>query len=576
MNERQVQWLERFALFAAVVTRVCGGWSLSKTGHGRHTLVDASTYWSQAGQLSAGKNPFKDGFYQPPGYPILLSWLQSAFGENLWAPRCVQLALGVLTVWALIRLGRRLGGQKVPYAGGLAGLLYALYGPPLMFELDLLTPAVTAAVTVAMLWLMRGGGKPLGIAVAAAVAGLASAVHPTFLVLGLVLVVFPLLGAPRKVTAVLPGLLGLVIGLMPMTQANIDRFEQVRFTSTNAGINFYLGNSSDWKRTSFIRPGLGFRKLALEAEPHRRDGFERNSYWRSRAFSDIAAAPHRWLLAMGTKAVWSVNNTEIPRNEDHRCRTVSGPLAWMGWMPVRYGLVFPLAFLGAVGLWRRQREDRFVVVAWAALHLPVVLFIVAARYRIATWPMMCLLAPLGLSQVRAWAGAAGLKGRWPWLGVLVLPFLPIDSKTEMDPAWCAHVEANLSFMDGDFEAAETRYQRAVDLDPNDWSARHWLAVTMMKRRGMGEAVEQVDAILEGFPDSFPMLKLRASLAERMGDPALAAEFMLSAYRVGGDRSRTGMQVLRLWEASAQDDRIGALLATDEKLARRWAQRKGPL
>jgi len=573
MNERQVQWLERLALSAAVVTRVCGGWALSETGHSRHALVDAATYWSQAGQLVAGKDPFRDGFYQPPGYPVLLSWIQSLFGESLWAPRCLQMVLGVLTVWALIRLGRRLGGQHVPYAGGLAGVLYALYSTPLMFELDLLTPAVTAAVTVAMLWLMRGGGKPLGIALAAALAGLASAVHPTFLVLGLVLAVFPMMGAERKVAALLPGFLGLAIGLMPMTQANIDRFEQFRVTSNNSGINFYLGNSADWKRTTFVRPGLGFRKLALEAEPHRRDGFERNAYWRSRAFSDIAAAPHRWLLAMGTKAVWSVNNTEIPRNEDHRCRTLSGPLAWMGWLPVRYGFVFPLAFLGALGLWRRQRADRFVVVAWAALHLPVVLFIVADRYRVATWPMMCLLAPLGLSQAKAWVASGGLRGRWPWLAVLVLPFLPIDSKTEMDPAWCAHVEANLSFMDGDTVTAEAQYMRAVELDPNDWSARHWLAVTMMKRRAFGEAVEHVDAILEGFPDSFPMLKLRSSLAERMGEPAVAAEFMLQAYRVPGDRTRTGMQVLRLWKASGQEGRIQALLAADETLAAQWARQQ---
>ena len=558
---------------SVVVTRVFGGWSLSKTGHGRHLLVDAATYWAQAGQLVQGKDPFRDGFYQPPGYPVLLSWFQSWFGENIWAPRFFQLGLGVMTVWALIQLGRRLCGQHAPYAGGLAGLLYAFYLPPLMFELDLLTPAVTAAVTVTVLWLVRGGGSPLRVAFAAALAGLASTVHPTFLVLGFVLVVFPVAGAQRKMAAFLPGLLGLAIGLLPMTQANIDRFGQVQFTSSNSGLNFYLGNSADWKRTSFVRPGLGFRKLVLEAEPHRRNGAERDSYWRSRAFSDIAAAPHEWLIALGTKAVWSVSNTEIPRNEDHRCRTEGGPMAWLGWLPVRYGFVFPFALLGAFALWRRERADRLVVLAWVALHLPVVLFIVADRYRVATWPMMCLLAPLGLSQLRAWAGSGALRGRWPWLVLLFVPFLPIDESTDKDPAWCAHVDANLSFMDGDHEGAEAQYLRAVALDPNDWSARRWLAVTMMKRRSFSEAVEQVDAILSGFPDSFPILKLRSSLSTRMGKPSEAAEYMLRAYRVPGDRTNTGMQVLRLWEKSGQNDRIRALLATDEKLAQKWAKRK---
>ena len=79
---------------------------------------------------------------------------------------------------------------------------------------------------------------------------------------------------------------------MPITQSNIDKFEKFRFTSNNAGINFYMGNNPDWKRTSFLRPGLNFRQLALEAEPHKRDGFARNEYWMSRGISEVAAAPH--------------------------------------------------------------------------------------------------------------------------------------------------------------------------------------------------------------------------------------------------------------------------------------------
>jgi 4-amino-4-deoxy-L-arabinose transferase-like glycosyltransferase len=521
-------------------------------------------------QLSAGKDPFVSGFYQPPGYPLFLSALQSVFGTSMWAPRALQLALGCLTTWLLIRLGRQLGGKERPFAGVAAGLMFALYPSVLMFELDLLTPALTIAVLVLILWCCRADSGWFRVGLAAALAGLASAVHPSFMVLGVVVVVWAAWTFRPRGPAVMAALLGLGLGLAPLAGENLERFDTVQVTSMNAGINFYMGNGRDWKRTSFLRPGLQFRQMALEAEPARRDGFERNAYWKSRAFSDIAAAPHRWLLALGTKAVWSVSDTEIPRNEDMRCRTRKGPLAWLGFRLVRYGLVFPLAFLGALVVWRRRPEGYFVVLAWMALHLPVVLFIVADRYRVVTWPMMCLLAPLGVGEARRWF-SVGWARRVGLLGLVALPWLPLDSATDMDPAWCAHIDGNLAFMDGDTGAAEALYVEAVRLDPGDWSARRWLAASLAKRGAYREAIVHTQQILDGFPDSFPTLKTMASYQERTGDIAAAADFMLRAYAVPGRRTSTGMSALRLLERSGQRERMAELLAQDDVLAARWAR-----
>jgi tetratricopeptide (TPR) repeat protein len=359
---------------------------------------------------------------------------------------------------------------------------------------------------------------------------------------------------------------------MPITQANIDQFNHAQFTSNNAGINFYMGNNPDWKQTAFLRPGLRFRQMALEAEPHKRDGFERNDYWMSRAMSDIAAAPHLWLLTMGTKAVWSVNDTEIPRNEDYRCRTRSGPMEWLGWRVVRYGLVFPFALLGAVVIWRRRSAGMFATLAWVAVHLPVVLFIVADRYRLATWPMMCLLAPFGVGALRA----SFSSGFWRAVVVVVaiaVPWIPIDSKTDVDLAWCAHVEGNLAFMDGDMAQAEQLYSEAVSLDPDDWSAHTWLAQTLAKRGEFAKAITHLSVVLDGFPDSFPTLRTAAFLHERSGDPATGAELMLRAYAVPGERTSTGIKALRMLKRSGQEGRVQQLLRDDPKLAERWKRKR---
>ena len=316
---------------------------------------------------------------------------------------------------------------------------------------------------------------------------------------------------------------------------------------------------------------LNFRQLALEAEPHKRDGFQRNSYWMSRGIAEVTAAPHVWFQTLATKALWSVNDTEIPRNEDYRCRTQAGPLSWLGHRLVRYGWVFPLALLGAWVGWRRP-QARFMVCAWATLHLPVVLFIVADRYRLATWPMMCLLVPLGIESLRR-VPTMGWKTILAFVIACVIPWLPIDERTQEDPAWCEHIAGNLDFMDNDLDAAEAHYREAVRLAPSDWSAHIWLAQTLSKRGQVSEALEHVQIVLKDFPDSFPTLRTAAAMEAKRGDHAAAAELLLRAYAVPGDRTSTGVRAVKMLYRSGQAKRAEGVLSRDPKLAKRWANRR---
>ncbi|MEC9391755.1 MAG: tetratricopeptide repeat protein [Myxococcota bacterium] len=561
MKFNRFEWL---ALLVAALARIAAHASLMQTRHARHVLVDAHTYWSQAAAMVGGQDPFVDGFYQPPGYPLILSFIQSAFGDGLMAPRVIQQLCGLLTVVLLMRVGRRVGRR--PWAGAVVGLLYGLYPPALMFELDLLTPAWVGLAVAGIAYLLMDANSHR-FAMAAGLAALSAAIHPSML-----LVAFSVVGVAILQGAGVRGcVVALGLGLLPMTSANVERFGVWQTGSNNAGINFYIGNNQDWKETTFIRAGLRFRQLALEAEPHRRDSFERNDYWSSRAWSSIAAAPHRWLAAMGTRAVWSVNNVEIPRNEDHRCRTERGPLAWLAWMPVQYGWVWVLAVVALVA---EPRTRRRWLPLWAGLHLPLILFIVSDRYRLASWPIVCLLAPLGLSALGRWWRSRDWRAALGVGLVGCIPMLPIDARTEMDPAWCDHTEANLAVADGDMMTARRLYERAVAANPGDWSARRWLAIALMKEGRLPEAAEQVDAVLRDFPDSFPMLRLGAAIEERRGRLARAAELMLRAYRVPGDRTATGVKVLKLWARVGERRQMQSLLAEDDALARRWRRLSG--
>ena len=382
MDPQRVTMLNRVALGVAAAVRFAGLLAVGRTPYVDAPLVDAYTYWDQAGKLLAGDAPFKEGFYQPPGYPVVLA----AFGRltgglDFQTARAFNLLCGLVTTALLIHLGRRLGERSAaPWMGAVAGLIYTLYPTTLLFELDLLTPALSNVLligAVALLWTddepstARAGGAGL-------LAGIACVVHPTYLIAAVALGLWLLVrggasagGLKRQAIALA---VGLGLALAPTTLTNLSRFGHLTLVSHNSGVNFYLGNNPDWRETAFLRPGLLFRKLVLEAEPAERGPFERNAYWWDRSWAEIGEAPDAWLATLFTKSLWSVNNREIPRNEDYRCRTRAGPVAWIRLLPLRYGLALPFALAGAVLAWRRRR--RGLVTGWVGLHATLILFLV--------------------------------------------------------------------------------------------------------------------------------------------------------------------------------------------------------
>ncbi len=556
---------ELAVLALALLTRLGGWWSIGETPYADAPLVDAYTYWTQAQQLLAGRDPFADGFYQPPAYPVLLWGLFSLTGST--APQLVrglQAAAGVLSTWLLMRAGRGLGRHlQAPWLGALAGAIYALYPTTLLFELDLLTPSITALLIAGAFALLLPAGAPglrrsLG---AGLCLGAAASFHPSTLLAAPALA-WGLRTRGRRPVAAL--LLGTALALSPTTGANLLRFGQPSLVSQNDGLNFYLGNNPDWRETSTLRPGLEFRQLVLEADPATRGTtFARNTYWRQRSLEAIAAAPWSWLEALTTKAAWSINDAEIPRNEDYRCRLQRPVMSWIGRLPLSYGLAFPLAGLGALTLWRLGGLARAVPLSWLALHLPLLIFLVSDRYRVATWPALALCAAAGAAALRRAPPSPRIA---PALGALILlPWLPIDRRVGFDPGWCLHQDANFAYADRDWPRARDLYRAALSYDPEDLSARSWLGRSLLELGDARGALEVLEPLVAAFPDSHPSLVLISQAAARAGELDAAADYMGRAYRTPGPRTHTGARYVELLVRAGREAEARAVVAADPSL-----------
>ncbi len=543
-------------LALAVLLRWLAWSSIQQDWWADNPTVDAFTYLEQVRALLAGQDPFAEGLYQPPGLPWLMQAQHLLLGADEATPsipRAFNLLFGLLTTGGVYLLGRRL--HPSPWLALGAGVLYTLYPSTLLFELDLLTPPTTGLLLVLALLLYRRSWWGAGLAGLAL--GAAVVVHPTFLLAALALAW--LLRRERAPLAAFA--FAVVLMLSPTMKRNADA-GHFALVSHNAGLNAYLGNNPDWKETAFLRPGVPFRQLVLQADPANRDQYQRNEYWLERTKAEASAHPGALLGALATKAVWSVNHREIPRNEDYRCRTQEGPLAWVGALPVRYGLVFPLALVGVFVCLSRRRWE--LPLLWASLQAPMVLFLVADRYRMATWPVLCLLAAVGGARLlqalqrRHWpVGAVALVG-------LVLTLAPIDPVAGFHEGWCVHQQANRLMAEEDVEGARALYEQAAELEPEQLGHWYWLGETRARTKDPEGAIEAWDHVLADFPDHYQSLIGAARESGRLGRFTEAADYQGAACEIPGPRTNTCARYVELlWKAGRKDEARAVLVQRPE-------------
>ena len=228
-----------------------------------------------------------------------------------------------------------------------------------------------------------------------------------------------------------------------------------------------------------------------------------------------------------------------------------------------------------LGLWRGRgaRQARLLLPLWGSLQLPMFIFLVSDRYRMATWPLLCIGAALSIPFLRELG--AELKSRRLTRWVLGLPLLvcllvaawwPLHWRTRMDESLCRYAEANVAYMDKDYVVAERRYREVLEVWPRDMGAHYWLAHLSALDKNYRAALAHMDVVLEQFPDHFPSLRSYAGWAEREGLIDDAIQAYKRAYAVPGDRTATGAKLVVALLRAGRESEARALLESDPRLA----------
>jgi 4-amino-4-deoxy-L-arabinose transferase-like glycosyltransferase len=351
--------------------------------------------------------------------PLTVAWgglWHALLGAGVWAVIGPQIVLGAGTAVVIAVAARRLGGDL---AGWVAGLLAALCGPLIFYDIAILAePLAAFLAAAATLAALRAGEKPTAarVAILGLILGLLTACRPNFALLlpvGLVLVIAASRRAgdghrPNPALAAVLFVAAALLPVVPVAAFNTARSGAFVPVTAGAGMNLFLGNHQG--ATGRLEPVFGaknaaelyraFRRKAEAATGRELDPAEISRFWTAAALREVADDPARFARLLGKKLVYGLNAFEVPDNWD--IDFIGGEIALPAHLLPGFGLLFPLGTLGLALLWRRGPPgSRMLHAVAAAALLTMLLFFVSGRYRAPALPALAVASGYAL----AWLGS---------------------------------------------------------------------------------------------------------------------------------------------------------------------------
>jgi 4-amino-4-deoxy-L-arabinose transferase-like glycosyltransferase len=343
-------------------------------------------------------------FYQDPLYPYLIAVTYWAVGPNPEYVLMWQSVLGVLSVVLVWVLSRRAFGDTV---GIVAGLLAALCGPFVLYELLLLRDSTILFTGLLLTWLLhraltrngRAAFGTLGVAL-----GLACLLKSTFLIVaagsGIVLIVrdrtrWRALVGPAGALA-----MGFAIGIAPLVTRNVAVGVAPLSLAASGPLTFLASNDASYL------PEVGF---GINTPLLARFLGETGGGWGEAITGSLrghSMGSYVTLVVAKWDRAW--HWYEMPNNENYYYMARQLPI--LGWLPVTFQIVAPLALIGLVIAVRRGRSVWPLYLLGAAMLAPMLIFYVLARFRLPFFAAMVPFAAYAVVEV-ATGVAAGQRAR---------------------------------------------------------------------------------------------------------------------------------------------------------------------
>jgi 4-amino-4-deoxy-L-arabinose transferase-like glycosyltransferase len=396
-------------LLLALVGRLIAAWVVPQIAG------DAEGYWQLAQHIAAGE---EYSLYDPPrrvhrmpGFPALLAFSMTLFGESKMAASCLLALIGTAACGSVYLLGRRLFDERVGLiACGLTALSPAMAG----FSAQLLSETLFALTLTLSLWcaaawlpvVTQSVSEGLGTQCPRSCFGLlwpfltglsiaiATYVRPSWLLAGPLLAVLVILFKKPRGKACLESavmLFGLFGALLPWAWRNHEVCGHWVFTTLWSGPSLYDGlnpeANGDSNMTFFDRDNLMAQMTEWDVDQH----YKRLAWQYARQHPGRAVE----LTFLKLWRYWKPWPS---------AKEFGG--FWKGLLVAAFFI--PVCLLAARGGWRiRQRPWGWLLTLgpifyFAAIHA---VFVGSLRYRLPAEYPLCVLAAAGVCDVfQRWRG----------------------------------------------------------------------------------------------------------------------------------------------------------------------------
>ena len=324
--------------------------------------------------------------------------------------------------------------------------------------------------------------------------------------------------------------------------------------SANGGVNFYIGNNARYDSTVAIHPGLHWEKLVSEPlQAGYRSPSARSRYFFGKAFSFITASPFEYAKLLLKKLYLFWSGPEIKRNQDiYYARQHSSLLRislWQWGIAFPFGLLGPLAILGMVLAWRSRNPFVVLLVLYIFTYsLSVILFFVAARYRVPVLPVLLIFAAWALSLIWQQARSRAYRSLALWsmgfAGLLLLLNLRSASNPGQD-AQLYHDLGEVYLRKQDYARSAVNSRRALELKNTYPSAHHNLAVALFHQKHYQETIHQARKSLEFQPLNPNAMVVLAQAHLAVGQRSQAERQLQRALEIDPDLESARYQYGRL-------------------------------
>jgi len=533
--------------FSAVMGLVCV-LQMHNSPFGQKPVVDEKGYVEWARVIASGDILGEKVFYQAPLYPYFLGlcfWLSR--GSLLFA-RLVQAGLGVITVFIVFLLGRRMFGER---EGLLSALILALYGVFYFYIAILIKAALVITLSalsclLAVIAVDSSGSRPwLGLGITL---GLLILLRGNFLILVPFVIVWTLavnkdVVIRTRVIRTLVLIAGIAVCIVPVSFRNYLLSEQFVLSTSQGGQNFYIGNSphatGSYVHLPFVRPDPHWEAADFLAEAERRTGrplkpVEASRFWYGESIRYLMDNPLRAIRLQLHKVRLMFHAYEIPDNYNYSfMRQTFMPILWLGF--IGYGILLGPALLGMIFSVRKEPRTWYPIMFGGLYAFSVIAFFVVSRYRVAVVPVLAVFTAYSVctavDRIKAKNTNSLSLAAVVFVVITLFAYLPTpESGTSYAVSY--NLTGAVLNAQGQYDLAVEYLNKAVALDPNSYYMLYNLARALVNKGDPAGAVEYLRKADRLKPDNPQILSGLAVAFRRLGDGQKAQLYYERARKLG--------------------------------------------